>query len=801
MAAPKNDIDTKGFQHMATLHITPTGSGTRDGSSAENAASIWAIDKMIDKAGAGGTVLLHADQGSYDLKYFLSITNGGAAGNPVTIKGVDAAGNAMNAEFTGTRAAEYSPTSAVGTEVFRLLDGADHLKFENMSFTNVQNAFRVGADVADISIAHMQADNVQRFFEDYASTASKSATISGLRIEDVDISGFSKGAIRLQYDTHDVVIKDVHADSERQDGDNFAIGIHFGGTVHDVVVKETSMSNATDTLHTYWNGDGFAAEKNVYNLRFEDTYASGNTDSGYDLKSQSTVLIRAVAEDNNRNFRVWGDGVTIIDSQSIDPNHRGGTGGQAHVHLAPKSNLTIINSTLIDNDAKTVAIDLSEEYARVTLVDTEIYINEAARLLKLSKGSGALNDDGSKAVARAYDAALAAQLRDASGPDNVIVIPAPPPPPPPPSYAISPETTSVTEGKSGDVAVSFTVTRDGDVSAAGQLTYAVNGMGANPADATDFRGGVMPSGTVSFAAGETTKTITISVHGDRTVEANETFKVTLTGVNLGTITKNTADVVILNDDIKPTVFTVLDKAHAVDLSSAASETIADVAGHNSYYIDVAAKTGKDVITDFGRDDVLLLTKAFLDGNNDGIITASQTHTFAIDGAGSADTVMLQNGVDALRLLGKTDAGLYVYADAEVRPVGAVESKIGDDTLSGSGTVKKATTFFFDNALDIDLGTDKIVKFGANDLIVTTAEIENVNGKIAVDQSGHFGLPGGSGNASDGYLAGEGGRFAVVDTAGKAVSTLEFDGVVSYNDVTYYVYSQVGSTVGAYDLHF
>jgi hypothetical protein len=258
---------------------------------------------------------------------------------------------------------------------------------------------------------------------------------------------------------------------------------------------------------------------------------------------------------------------------------------------------------------------------------------------------------------------------------------------------------------------------------------------------------------------------------------------------------------IVIDDVNEPLFTILDKAHAVDLSSAASETIAGVTGHNSFYIDVAAKTGKDVITDFGRDDVLLMTKAFYDGNNDGIIVAGRTHTFGVDGAGSADTVTMSNGVDSLRLLGETDAGLYVYADAEVRPVGAVESKISDDTLSGSGTVKKATTFFFDNALDIDLGTDKIVRFGANDLIVTTAEIENVNGKIAVDQSGHFGLPGGSGNASDGYLAGEGGRFAVVDTAGRAVSTLEFDGVVSHNDVTYYVYSQVGSTVGAYDLQF
>jgi hypothetical protein len=46
----------------------------------------------------------------------------------------------------------------------------------------------------------------------------------------------------------------------------------------------------------------------------------------------------------------------------------------------------------------------------------------------------------------------------------------------------------------------------------------VTGSGANPANAADF-GGTLPSGTVSFAAGETSKTITVNVsrrHAGRT---------------------------------------------------------------------------------------------------------------------------------------------------------------------------------------------------------------------------------------------------------------------------------------------
>jgi hypothetical protein len=61
----------------------------------------------------------------------------------------------------------------------------------------------------------------------------------------------------------------------------------------------------------YWNGDGFTTELGTYNILFENTMASNNTDGGYDLKSTGTTLINA--EDNFRNFRVWTDAVSLDD--------------------------------------------------------------------------------------------------------------------------------------------------------------------------------------------------------------------------------------------------------------------------------------------------------------------------------------------------------------------------------------------------------------------------------------------------------------------------------------------------------
>ena len=84
----------------------------------------------------------------------------------------------------------------------------------------------------------------------------------------------------------------------------------------------------------------------------------------------------------------------------------------------------------------------------------------------------------------------------------------------------------------------FTITRTGDTGSAHSVSWSLAGSGANPASASDFVGNVLPSGTVSFAAGETSKTITVNVAGDTVVESDEGFTVTLsnpsTGATLGT---------------------------------------------------------------------------------------------------------------------------------------------------------------------------------------------------------------------------------------------------------------------------
>lgn len=116
----------------------------------------------------------------------------------------------------------------------------------------------------------------------------------------------------------------------------------------------------------------------------------------------------------------------------------------------------------------------------------------------------------------------------------------------PAELAIAPMDAERVEGDAGLTGFSFEVTRT--VNTAGPLTvdYAVTGAGAA---ASDFAGGALPSGTVSFADTEASKTITIPVRGDTAAEPDEGFTVTLSNASGDAqITAASAAGTILNDD-------------------------------------------------------------------------------------------------------------------------------------------------------------------------------------------------------------------------------------------------------------
>jgi hypothetical protein len=117
-----------------------------------------------------------------------------------------------------------------------------------------------------------------------------------------------------------------------------------------------------------------------------------------------------------------------------------------------------------------------------------------------------------------------------------------------PTLAIAATDATKAEGNSGSIPFTFTVTRSGNASGTSSVNYAVTGSSGNAADGTDFVGGALPGGTVTFNANETSKVVTINVNGDTTVESNEGFTVTLSNPVNATIATATATGTINNDD-------------------------------------------------------------------------------------------------------------------------------------------------------------------------------------------------------------------------------------------------------------
>ncbi|WP_414524148.1 Calx-beta domain-containing protein, partial [Umezakia ovalisporum] len=126
---------------------------------------------------------------------------------------------------------------------------------------------------------------------------------------------------------------------------------------------------------------------------------------------------------------------------------------------------------------------------------------------------------------------------------------------------VAPTNITQSEGNTGTTPFTFTVTRTGDTTGITTANWEVTATGANGVNAEDF-GGNLPTGTVTFAAGETSQVITVNVSGDTVVEPDETFTVTLSNPSNATITTSTGTGTILNEDADTSV--ILDMRGIVD---------------------------------------------------------------------------------------------------------------------------------------------------------------------------------------------------------------------------------------------
>jgi len=172
--------------------------------------------------------------------------------------------------------------------------------------------------------------------------------------------------------------------------------------------------------------------------------------------------------------------------------------------------------------------ETSKTVAVAVLGDTRVEGNETFSLLLSAPAGATLADATGVATIRDNDAG-----------------PAPVPP------GLSVADAAVAEGNAGTGAMTFTVSLDKAAAGAVTVRYAT-------ADGTAVAGSdyVATSGTLTFAAGETSRTVTVGVLGDTAVERDEAFALRLSAPSGATLTDATATGTIRNDDAAPALPTL-----------------------------------------------------------------------------------------------------------------------------------------------------------------------------------------------------------------------------------------------------
>ena len=270
-----------------------------------------------------------------------------------------------------------------------------------------------------------------------------------------------------------------------------------------------------------------------------------------------------------------------------------------------------------------------------------------------------------------------------------------------PTYTIS-GAPSVSEGGS----LVFTVNRTSD-NGAQTLSYSLGGTATSGTDYTT------PSGSVSFAAGELSKQLTVATLTDTLVEGNESVVVTLTGVTgadsvLSSSSKAATGTLV---DITPTSVSqppVSGTPVTWTSGTSANDTMTGDDRNNS----LNGAGGQDTTSGGKGDDTYVV-----DQQGDRVVELTGE---GVDTVGSwAPTYTLSAHVENLILRGTNQTGTGNELANRITGGGGADTlsgKAGNDWLAGRGG---ADTFVFERGTGHDVVTDFVTDGASHDIAKLT----------------------------------------------------------------------------------
>ena len=253
---------------------------------------------------------------------------------------------------------------------------------------------------------------------------------------------------------------------------------------------------------------------------------------------------------------------------------------------------------------------------------------------------------------------------------------------------VSIDSPSVTEGDSGSKNLTFTATLS--TASTGQVTvdYADAGTGT-AASGTDYT--AIAGGTLTFAAGTTSRTFDVSVTGDTTDEANETILVTLSNASGATVSTATGTGTIADNDGAPTL--------SIDSPSV---TEGDSGSKNlTYTVTLSPASGQRVTVDYADTE----TGTALAGVDYTTVTGGSltfeagttTRTFAVSVIGDTlseadETILVSLGSPTNATVSSTaGTGTGTITDDETPSTLSISSPSVNEGNSGSKTLTYTVT--------------------------------------------------------------------------------------------------------------
>lgn len=343
---------------------------------------------------------------------------------------------------------------------------------------------------------------------------------------------FSQAAVNVNEDAGTVTFT-----VNRTGGSDGAVAVNFA-TSNGTATAGSDYTAATGTLNF---GDGVTSQTITVNITDDmadepnETFtvtlsgATGGAALGTIASATATIVDNDDPVANPGTFSLSPSPTTSVNEDGgsviFTVNRTGGSDGSVTVNFATTngtavagSDFTATNGTLTFADgqtSQTVTVNITN--------DTDVESNETFLMQIGTPTGGAVLGTATQTAVTIVDN------------DSPVAVPG--------TFTIAPPTLNVNEGAG---TATFTVNRSGGSDGAVTVDFATaNGTATAGSDYT------ARTGTLNFAAGQTSQTITVNITNDTADEPNETFTVTLSnatgGATLGTVVTSTATI-LDNDD-------------------------------------------------------------------------------------------------------------------------------------------------------------------------------------------------------------------------------------------------------------